>query len=77
VESWLKRVLRVVTWALLLWLLLRRFVPAHPIEQPLETLLLVAALACVTTAESVAKAWARRLLLGATVALVIATFFVL
>jgi hypothetical protein len=77
VDTWIKRVLLVATWALLFWLLLREFAAAHPIEQPLESLFLAAALACVATAGSIGHAWVRRVLLGTAVALVIAAFAVL
>lgn len=74
VETWLERALLVAAWALCFWTLIRRFVPAHPIEQSTDTLLLAAALACVTTARSVAASLPRRVLKGIAVALVVATF---
>jgi hypothetical protein len=76
-EIWLRRALLVASWALLLWLLLRQLVPAHPIEQPPEALCLAAALACGVTAGVIAQTWGRRLLLGIAVAFVIATFVIL
>lgn len=76
-DTWLKRALLVVSWALLLWLLLREFVAAHPIEQPVEALYLATALACGVTGTAITHAWGRRLLLGISIAFVIATSVVL
>jgi hypothetical protein len=76
-DTWLRRALLVVTWALLFWLLLREFVAAHPIEQPVEALYLAAALACGVTGTTIAHAWGRRLLLGIGIAFVVGTFLVL
>lgn len=73
-DTWLERLTLFAAWALLLWLLLERFVPAHPVEQCPALLPLAGAMACVATAPRVSAPWLRRLLLAAAIALIIVAF---
>lgn len=73
-DRWYERAPFAGSVALLVWVALQKFVPAHPVEQPTSVLLLAAAMVCGTGAPLLRAPLPRRLVIGASVILVAATF---